>query len=203
MCIFVSLWQGWTLPPVFLSQPQDPTALSVFFPFNSFASGRRKKRNEANYAGLDTYKTWQCPWEPVYIQTSIWRNINIYGCSLPPLSTLHTHRFISAAAGWVQWATARAWAWRKLLFPMCISTCCLRARFHLESYLNAGFFGLSEHPSEDQLPEVLSSNIKNDVAAFPLSRSSHTECPANLKGAAGAEHALDFRILSLKASSRC
>lgn len=65
------------------------------------------------------------------------------------------------------------------------------------------FFGFASHPSEDQLPEVLSSNIKNDVAAFPLSRSSHTECPANLKGAAGAEHGLDCRILSLKANSRC
>lgn len=54
-----------------------------FFPFNSFASGRRKKkRNEATYSGLDTSKTWQCPREPVYIPTSIWRNINIYGCSL-------------------------------------------------------------------------------------------------------------------------
>lgn len=73
-----------------------------FSPFNSLASGRRKKkkRNEATYSGLDTYKTWQCPWEPVYIPTSIWRNINIYGA--PCFPSLHyTHRpcrFISPDA---------------------------------------------------------------------------------------------------------
>lgn len=139
MCIFVSSLQGycWTLPPVFASQSPGPGCKHLFFPFNSFALGR-KRRNGANYTGLDTYKTWQRPWEPVYKQAS--RGVLIF-MAAPPLLYIHRPcRFISPDAMLrVCWSTAKAWAYKKMLLPVSILICCLRAGECLDSCLKKSF----------------------------------------------------------------